>query len=82
MASHLLLANFPIPHAAAFLCLVGIIFPLGFSKLELGRQPFLLSETFSTGYSYALFNVAIVANIVALLAIHRFFSCRILRNRT
>lgn len=61
------------------LCLVGVIFPLGFSTVELGGRPFLLPDTYSIGYSYILFNIAIVTCITALLATNRFFACRLLR---
>ena len=58
---------------AVMLCIVGILFPIGFSAPQFGGQPYLLPKTFNVGYSYALFNLAVLFSVVGLLVANRLF---------
>ncbi|XP_064405746.1 modulator of smoothened protein-like [Halichondria panicea] len=55
------------------LCVVGIVFPLGFSASEFGGHSYLLTSPYQVGYSYVLFNVAIVTGIAAMVVGNKMF---------
>ena len=69
--------------AVIFMCLVGVVFPIGFMMAELGGQPYLLPPSFNVGYSYFLFYLSIAVSIVAILAtnqsFNRCFRCHLIR---
>jgi hypothetical protein len=50
-----------------------LLFPIGFSAPEIGGSAFRLPQTFNVGYSYAIFNTAILLNLIALFIVNKFF---------
>ena len=66
-------------HTAVLLCLVGVLFPVGFSAPEVGGSPYRLPQTFTVGYSYAIFNIAIIVNLAALFVANKFFLTNLIR---
>ncbi|CAG0914720.1 unnamed protein product [Notodromas monacha] len=57
--------------AMILFCLAAVIFPLGFSMAEIGGRPYQLPNSFSVGFSYIFFVLALWTTVISELFARR-----------
>jgi lariat debranching enzyme len=65
------LLHFPFIFSVILFCLAAVIFPLGFSMAEIGGRPYQLPNSFTVGFSYIFFVLALWTTVISELFARR-----------